>query len=574
MKRLLPALLIACFSASAFAGPDYAVVVSKATHADADWSKVVDILVKKHNASVIVYDQSVDEALPALKKQFPRYTCFVTKPEDAERQFVAQVHQLTRTLDSDPYTDTFWGILTGYDATNALVIASHSEPLVVKKVASGTEFATEMVTEGQWYDELVRNKHVKKEPGGKAQQLKGPDDTTRAIVNLLNDYKPDLMITSGHATEANWMIGFRFRSGFFKSEAGQMYGEDTNKQRIEIDSKNPKVYMPIGNCLMGHINGPDAMALAWMNDVGVKQMIGYTIPSGYGYGGWGCLDYFVEQPGRYTFNEAFLANHHALIHRMNADDTSSGDKKRLQGDRDVVTFYGDPKWSAKMANRPKYYDQALQQDGDIYTLTITPKRGKDSFSPVNTNGSERGWRPIIQFLPHRVMDAQIIVGEDLKPVITDDFILVPNPRQCDPDRAYVVKFKAKQISGVAAVNDKPISTWPPHIQKDLYAANDYRGEKAPKFVVEDWANGEPTLKGKILLVDFWATWCGPCRGLIPHMNELHEKYKNDIAVIGLSDQKADVISEFLAKTKVDYPMAVDTKAQMKGALDVKSIPAS
>jgi len=43
------------------------------------------------------------------------------------------------------------------------------------------------------------------------------------------------------------------------------------------------------------------------------------------------------------------------------------------------------------------------------------------------------------------------------------------------------------------------------------------------------------------------------------MNELHEEYKNDIAVIGLSDQKADVISKFMATTKVDYPMAVDTK---------------
>ncbi len=53
------------------------------------------------------------------------------------------------------------------------------------------------------------------------------------------------------------------------------------------------------------------------------------------------------------------------------------------------------------------------------------------------------------------------------------------------------------------------------------------------------------------------------------MNELHEKYKNDIAVIGLSDQKAEVISKFMAKTKVDYPMAVDTKAHMNNALGVE-----
>ena len=67
---------------------------------------------------------------------------------------------------------------------------------------------------------------------------------------------------------------------------------------------------------MGHIDGPDAMALAFMNSAGVDQMIGYTVPTWYGYGGWGMLDYFVEQPGRFTLAEAFYANQQALIHRL------------------------------------------------------------------------------------------------------------------------------------------------------------------------------------------------------------------------------------------------------------------
>ena len=171
------------------------------------------------------------------------------------------------------------------------------------------------------------------------------------------------MITSGHATERDWQIGFRFRSGQFRCADGRLYGLDTQKAKHPIDSPNPKVYMPIGNCLMGHVKDRDAMALAWMNSAGVTQMIGYTIPTGYGYGGWGCLDYFVEQPGRYTFTEAFLANHHALIHRMNDPATDARTQQRLRGDRDVVAFYGDPKWSAKMAEMPKYYDQNAGDQG-------------------------------------------------------------------------------------------------------------------------------------------------------------------------------------------------------------------
>ena len=64
--------------------------------------------------------------------------------------------------------------------------------------------------------------------------------------------------------------------------------------------------------------------------------------------------------------------------------------------------------------------------------------------PVNTNGSQRGWRPIVQFLPHRIKDVEIVAGEDLNPVVTDDFVLIPNPRSCDPTREYKVVFKAVQ----------------------------------------------------------------------------------------------------------------------------------
>jgi len=452
MAVLLVAAIVAAgkppAAASQTSSPEasYAVVVKKSTAEDARWQKVVAALKTKHNASIITYERSVDESLDSLQREFPRYTCFVAQPSEATGDFVRQVHQLTRKLDGDPYTDTFWGILTGHDVDNALAIASHSEPLVVKKVAAGTEFAAEMVTEGQWFDELIKNKHVKKEPGGKAEQLKGPDDTTKVLVDLLNEYKADLMITSGHATQADWQIGFRFRSGQFKSEAGQMYGLDTRSKRIEIDSPNPKVYLPIGNCLMGNINGSNAMALAWMNDVGVKQMLGYTELTWFGYMGWGVLDYFVEQPGRYTLTEAFFANHHALIHRLNDSDTPKGDLRGLKFDRDVVAFYGDPKWSARMAEMPKCYDQALEISHGVYTLTITPNRGEDSFKPVNANGAQRGWRPIVQFLPQRIKAIEIVAGEDLKPVVNDDFILVPNPRECDPDRKYVVRFKAKEIA--------------------------------------------------------------------------------------------------------------------------------
>ena len=56
-----------------------------------------------------------------------------------------------------------------------------------------------------------------------------------------------------------------------------------------------------------------------------------------------------------------------------------------------------------------------------------------------------GGRPIVQFLPHRVEGVEIVDGADLKPLVTDDFVLVPNPGECDPGRAYRVSFRAREV---------------------------------------------------------------------------------------------------------------------------------
>jgi hypothetical protein len=420
----------------------YAIVVSEATYGDEQWREVVESLREKHGGSVILYKSSLESSLQRLRAEFPRYSCFVARPQEATREFVAAVHQLTGKLDADPYTDTLWGILTGFDAADALKIARHQKPLTVRKVASGTEIAMEMVEQGVWYCELKQHHMVEKKPSGAAELKAGPADTTQALVGTLNDYQADLFITSGHATERDWQIGFRYRNGSFRSEAGQLWGVDTKGKKYLIASPNPKVYLAVGNCLMGHIDGPDAMALAWMHSAGVHQMVGYTVPSWFGYGGWGLLDYFLEQPGRYTLTEAFQANHHALVYSLEND---IGLERGLRFDREVVVLYGDPAWSARMADRPKAYEQELLEREGVFTLTIQGNRGEESFAPININGSQRGWRPIIELLPYRVENVEVLEDSGLAPVITDDFILVPNPRRYDTAKTYCIKFRADRV---------------------------------------------------------------------------------------------------------------------------------
>ena len=75
------------------------------------------------------------------------------------------------------------------------------------------------------------------------------------------------------------------------------------------------------------------------------------------------------------------------------------------------------------------------------TLTVRPLLGAKSFDPVNTNGAQRGGRPIVVFLPKRIGKAEVLEGAELKPVLTDDFILVPLPQKVGD--AFTIQFSTR-----------------------------------------------------------------------------------------------------------------------------------
>ncbi len=84
------------------------------------------------------------------------------------------------------------------------------------------------------------------------------------------------------------------------------------------------------------------------------------------------------------------------------------------------------------------------------------------------------------------------------------------------------------------------------------------------------------LKGKVVYVDFWASWCGPCKQSFPFMNELQAKYRAEgleIVAVNVDAKRGDA-DRFLAEVPARFAIAFDAKGESARRFDVKAMPSS
>jgi thiol-disulfide isomerase/thioredoxin len=101
----------------------------------------------------------------------------------------------------------------------------------------------------------------------------------------------------------------------------------------------------------------------------------------------------------------------------------------------------------------------------------------------------------------------------------------------------------------------------------------------PAFITRDLDGREVSTaswRGKVIIINFWATWCGPCRAEIPDLVALQKKYPDRLQVIGISEDEAspDVVKRFAAEHHINYPVIMMTPEIEKRFPGIGALPTS
>ncbi|MBQ2783788.1 MAG: hypothetical protein IJE99_02160 [Alistipes sp.] len=467
----------------------YVVITSEAVQNDAEWMAVADALKGKHSADIVCYKSSPVELIDTLRKLNPRYVAIVEKPENIGRDYVIEFNLASRKLDEDIYADFMWGIITGYDAKAAMRMAENStEPLVIKDAV-----ATIMeLNSAKWFDNYAwvddHTKGLWGEKRGRESEIVtdtvAAEQVLRKFTDIYQAIDPDLIVTAAHATQQN--LEMPYSLGNLKPREGKLYAEDrfTLKEWDLVESGKRRVYAAVGNCLIGDMNNtPNSMASAWLSGSNAATMLGYVVTTWHGRNGWGALKYWVTNPKRYTLAEATFINQQDFLHQqhqwypqlieerynfcegfkeelttaaerlsevlgreLNLENAEDWDMVGFWHDRDVLAYYGDPKWRVMLQSVEGEEDYTItsHKRGDKYVITVTTGANFDIEQMRGDKFKQEHVLdlPFSYIFPERLSSPTLAEGQRWEVALDENFILVYNA-DFEPNNSYEIVLNVK-----------------------------------------------------------------------------------------------------------------------------------
>jgi archaellin len=450
----------------AWSTPRYTILLSSDL-VGTEWENVADSLATKHNATIINYNgYELNSALPSLQANPPHYLAIVASPEHISsfppgsvsyppqsinpsaatdkggKAFIMNINTLSREIDSDPYGDVIWGVITGYDTEDAMKMVRHSDPVTLNHILHKSDNTAYMnyFPDGDTWSLDVSPYTISSRRNGSSitTSTPGPDDPTEAIVDTLNTNQIDLLITTGHGNINLWQLhypedypeGYIYALPTNNGYNGELIGWNPYSSLVKyINSTNPKAHFAIGNCLTARIDDAannGSFALSSLRSNNVLQYVGFVEETWFGFQANIMREFFLYSYGRHDFAHSFFLGNQALLNELNEGAYTGTTLSGLQYDRDILAFYGDP--AIRFAGHTdtagystRIYEQTLEvrpgDTKDTIVLEAILNRDRSATNPVYYQ------HPSAVF-PVELKNPSLLSTNAPNQIVTDDFIML------------------------------------------------------------------------------------------------------------------------------------------------------
>ena len=445
---------------------EYVVLVQKAVRTDVSWGKVVDELVRKHQAEVVMYDSLISETLLRLREIYPRYVAVVEKPENINREFVIDLNQMSRQVDGDIYVDFLWGIITGYDAESALRLIERGDG--PKEMSSAWCLgALSELKDGRYFERMglcceerrgnSKNEWIEKNSLVSAEnQL----DVNSKIIYWGENNHPDIVI---------WEAVGQPDRMCFQWKKGANMDVVTCRGKLWRGERELKLQDNVRVCFLPMAYGntwgtKESFPISWLKSEEVGALVSGMDFSTFGKGTWGTLQFWLTDAGRFSLAEAQFLNQQDLLCRLKQwkpelleknfvyskkmDDClltyyqaeQDATVELLRGDanafkkfyymyeRDIMVYYGDPAWrvTAKDVIRDLPYTVSCKMKGKKCVVTIRTT-ATFSWERLHEGIMQRvGELPVCYFFPKRLKNPRLAEKQEyeLNVVVDENFLFV------------------------------------------------------------------------------------------------------------------------------------------------------